>query len=72
MLINDYQCKKCNKNIEKCVESNNEKVICPECNSIMIKLISPVSFILKGKNWAKDGYGLKEQKRKSSKPKPDK
>jgi putative FmdB family regulatory protein len=40
---------------------------CPKCRRICKRLISESSFILKGKGWAKDGYG-NGTKRKNKRP----
>lgn len=63
--IYDYSCCKCKKEYDvyypsfSSVPEQEPEEKCPHCGSKKkTKLVSKgASFILKGKNWAKDGYG---------------
>lgn len=58
MPIYEYECQKCNHafSIQQRM-SDQQKRKCPKCEKRSLKkLISPSSFILKGKGWFKDGY----------------
>lgn len=41
------------------INEGHDPLPCPRCSNKMKLQISKTSFILKGKNWAKDGYGGK-------------
>jgi len=69
MPIYEYKCKECGHVFDKLmkhkdpippcpasVEANNETIL-ESCGGETERLISKTSFILKGKGWAKDGYG---------------
>lgn len=66
MPIFEFKCK-CGKKLEKFVKKPIKTTKCPSCNRRMTRIISPTNFKLKGPGWAKDSYGLKEDK-KSNKP----
>jgi len=71
MPIYEFECK-CGNCMEKLFDKPVNTTKCPECGRRMNKILSPSNFQLKGHCWAKDSYGLKEQKKKSNKLKPDK
>lgn len=49
MALIDFKCKKCGKDFFEIVSSNEEKVVCPKCNS------EEVERIYKGKYFGKGG-----------------
>ena len=57
MPIYAYKCPKCEVEEERLssIEARDYQY-CNSCNSLLERLISPVSFRLKGEGWAKDGY----------------
>jgi len=59
----DYACEKCHiiKEIRHKM-SENPEIICEECGSIMKKLISAPSFILKGEGWYISDHPSKSRK----------
>ncbi len=61
MPLHDFECKKCGHEKELLVKTDEKNQNCPECGEKMDKLISSGSFILKGKGWASDSYGLKDK-----------
>lgn len=63
MILYDFKCSSCGKEMEALIKKDEKGPNCPTCGHLMIKLISPTSFILKGSNWAKDNYGLKRDKK---------
>jgi len=70
MPIYEFECK-CGARLEKLLKKLIKTTKCPSCNRRMTRVISPSNFQLKGHHWAKDSYGLKEDK-KTDKPKADK
>ncbi len=58
MPIYEYECKICGYKAEVLKVNTKEKndVKCPNCLIPLTKIISPSTFILKGKGWSKDGY----------------
>jgi len=71
MPIYEFHCI-CGEKLEKLLKKPVKTTKCPSCNKRMNRVISPSNFQLKGRCWAKDSYGLKEQKKKSNKPKTNK
>lgn len=65
MILYDFKCKSCGKEMEVLIKEGEKAPNCPVCGHIMTKLISPIHFVLKGSNWAKDNYGLKKAKNES-------
>ena len=63
MILYDFRCKSCGKEMEVLTKGDEKAPNCPICGHIMTKAISPTHFILKGSNWAKDNYGLKKGKK---------
>jgi len=63
MPIYTFECKDCEEEIELLQKMDERPPECPVCGRSMVKLISATSFILNGKNWAKDGYGLRTKKK---------
>ncbi len=55
----DYKCLHCDYRCEldHSVEQINSLFFCPKCDSPLKREIQAVPFILKGRGWAKDGYG---------------
>lgn len=66
MPIYEYQCPNCQFIDEILVRSKKpERPECPVCGQAkMDKIMSTSNFSLKGRNWAKDNYGLKKEKKK--------
>jgi putative FmdB family regulatory protein len=67
-LTYEYICNACEEFFikEQSIKDDPETV-CPNClkeGSVQRLIASSGSFILKGNHWAKDGYGLKETKKK--------
>lgn len=71
MPICEFTCS-CGQTIEKFLKNSTETTKCPSCGGKMKRVLSASNFQLKGSGWAKDSYGLKEQKKKSNKPKKEK
>ena len=63
MILYDFKCKSCGKEMEALIKEGEKAPNCPICGHLMIKLMSPIRFVLKGSNWAKDNYGLKRNKK---------
>lgn len=63
MILYDFKCSSCGKEMESLLKEDEKVPNCPVCGYQMIKLISPIHFALKGSNWAKDNYGLKKNKK---------
>jgi putative FmdB family regulatory protein len=72
MPLYDVRCPNCQYTEEKLLRNYNPKLeLCPKCGQAKLeKIISPSNFILNGKNWAKDGYGLRKTNKKPNKRKP--
>jgi len=51
-----YKCEKCNTKKEALVKDKDEVISCLKCTSILKRLITKTSFVLKGRGWEKDGY----------------
>jgi len=67
MPIYEYECPKCGHIQEELILTENDIPKCVECGSNVKRIMSAGNFILKGKGWAKDGYGLKKtEKEKAS------
>lgn len=62
MPIYEYKCIKCGIfEVEQKI-TEQKLTICPKCSTKDLeKIISINTFSLKGKNWAKDNYGLKSK-----------
>lgn len=71
MPLYDFICPKCGQEKEEFLKLNKQEPVCDKCGIQMKKAMSAPAFILKGSGWASDNYGLKEQKKKSSKEKAD-
>jgi len=56
MPIYEYKCKKCGNKIESLQKIGDPDPKC-ECGTVMKKLMSTNSFILKGNGWYKTDYG---------------
>jgi len=57
----DYQCKTCDNVFEIDQSIKDDKLIeflCPICNSNqpVVRIITSMNFVLKGRGWAADGY----------------
>jgi len=63
MPIYEFVCK-CGEELSKLVKMDIKTTKCPSCGRRMKKVISSTSFILNGRNWAKDNYGLKKEQKK--------
>lgn len=67
MPLYDFTCKHCNHEIELLQKMDEKAPNCSVCGRSMVRVMSPITFILNGKNWAKDNYGLKAKKKGASK-----
>jgi len=63
MPLYDFKCKHCDLEIELFQKMDERPPECPVCGRSMVKLMSATNFILNGKNWEKDGYGLRNKKK---------
>ncbi|RKX67080.1 MAG: zinc ribbon domain-containing protein [Tenericutes bacterium] len=63
MPLYDIRCEACGDEKEVFLKLTERTPKCASCGSNMKKVISSTTFILKGKGWAKDNYGLKSAKR---------
>lgn len=61
MPIYNFKCEFCGATYEELVELNTKNYKCA-CGKDAVKVPSLSNFQLKGKGWAKDNYGLKEDK----------
>jgi len=66
MPIYEFKCS-CGNKTEDIVPSNTRGKKCDVCGGVMLKIMSPSNFCLKGNGWARDNYGLaKKQKGKGA------
>ena len=72
MPFYEFYCGKCDKVKEKLVKMGTKTIDCPLCGGKMYKIMSPTTFILKGRGWANDSYGLKKECKKCNKTKCNK
>lgn len=63
MPLYEFECKECDLEIEILNKLDDKAPECPVCGRSMVKLVSATSFILNGRNWEKDGYGLRSKKK---------
>lgn len=66
MPVYEYRCNACNIQFElrqKFSDSPADR--CPKCGGNVSKMVSAVSFSLKGAGWYGDGYGTKAESTKS-------
>lgn len=64
MPVYEYECLSCGKQCEVIQKFSDEPLSsCPDCGGHMHKLISPVSFILKGTGWYVTDYASPERKK---------
>jgi len=66
MPIYDFKCKECGHVQEQLVLSEDDIPKCMECGHDMERIMAASNFILKGRNWAKDNYGLKGTKKEKN------
>lgn len=52
---------------EQILKLNEKEPVCDKCGLRMRRTMSTPVFILKGHNWSKDNYGLKDVKNKGDK-----
>jgi len=62
MPLFDFRCNHCDFEIELLQKMDEKPPNCPVCGRSMVKLVSTTTFILNGKNWERDGYGLRSKK----------
>lgn len=62
MILYDVQCT-CGNEKEVYLKIDQEPPKCPKCGQQMQKMISATTFILRGRGWANDGYGLHNTKK---------
>ena len=67
MILYDFKCEDCGKEMEALIKEGEKAPNCPVCGHLMTKLMSPIYFVLKGSHWAKDNYGLKKESKNGSK-----
>lgn len=68
MPIYEFQCDACGHQFEKLRKIDEALPDCPVCNKTTVrKLISPVSFQLKGSGWYKSDYKNAENKTEAKK-----
>ena len=66
MPVYEYRCDVCNIQFDLRQKFSDPPADrCPECGGTVRKLVSAVSFSLKGAGWFGDGYGTKEESTKS-------
>jgi putative FmdB family regulatory protein len=69
MPIYEYQCMNCQSKIEVVQKVDDPAPVCENCNgqfttgSIMVRVISKTSFVLKGSGWYRDGYSSATDKK---------
>ena len=63
MPLYDLVCS-CGYSKEAFLKLNQPEPVCDKCGLRMEKTMSAPAFILAGKNWCKDGYGLHGKKEK--------
>jgi len=62
MPVYEYRCDACNNQFELRQKfSDPPAEQCPKCGGTVRKLVSAVSFSLKGAGWFGDGYGAKKE-----------
>ena len=66
MPIYDFECEECGHVQEELILTKDDIPKCMECGNDMKRIMSSSNFILKGRNWAKDSYGLKESKKEKT------
>lgn len=54
----------CGHSKEQILKLNEKEPVCDKCGLRMRRAMSSPAFILAGKNWYKDGYGLHSDKKK--------
>ena len=64
MPIYEFVCR-CGEEVSKLVKMDMKSTKCPSCGRRMKRMISNTSFILNGRNWSKDNYGLKKMNENS-------
>ncbi len=66
MPVYEYRCDACNFQFELRQKFSDPPADrCPECGGVVRKVVSAVSFSLKGAGWFGDGYGTKAESIKS-------
>jgi len=65
MPLYDFECKNCGYGGEILIKLDEEDPNCSKCGEKMDKVMSSVPFILKGRGWASDSYGLKDGGKKN-------
>jgi len=64
MPLYDLVCKNCGNTKEVFLKLDEPEPTCEKCQTKMTKAMSAPAFVLKGKNWYSDGYGLHDSKKK--------
>lgn len=67
MPLYEFLCSECGELYTDLVKLGTEKAKCPKCGSIAEKVMSVPNFVLKGRGWASDHYGLKKSPKKEKK-----
>ena len=60
MPLYEFRCDSCEKEIEMLKKMDEKRPKCSVCGRSMVRLMSTTTFVLNGRNWAKDNYGLKK------------
>ena len=63
MPLYEFVCSSCGRLHSELVVMGTERTECPKCKGVAEKVMSVPNFVLKGRNWAKDNYGLKEKRK---------
>ena len=62
MPVYEYRCDACNNQFELRQKFSDPPAdLCPKCGGTVRKIVSAVSFSLKGAGWFGDGYGTKAE-----------
>jgi len=65
--IYDLVCEECGDKVEMFLKLNEKEPVCDKCGGTLKKAMSAPAFVLKGRNWYKDGYGLHDNRKKEGK-----
>jgi len=65
MPLYDLVCS-CGHTKEQVLKLDEKEPVCDKCGQQMKKAMSAPAFILAGKHWARDGYGLHDKKKEKN------
>ena len=63
MPLYDLVCD-CGHKVEMFLKLADKEPVCEKCGRRMKRAMSAPAFVLRGRNWAKDNYGLKKEAKK--------